>query len=160
MKRLLALTALALGLATSCEAPTLHEIDLGAGTLRLPLTDPALVGELGSVITLMYLNLGGMNPCADLVDASVDQLAERGPSARQAIDLSSSSHHAFGNIGAGGDYSFLLLGSTKPHGAIASQPDLLAAARGSVVAMGCEEVYVRQNYRFDVPITLFPAGLR
>jgi hypothetical protein len=159
MSRLPAL-ALALALASACQGDPAAVIDVGAGTLRLPLTDPALLERVPSLITLMYLNLEGINPCAELVDASVAELVARSPSARQVIDLGATSRHAFGNIGAGGAYSFVLLGSTKPPEALVNQTDVLAAASGSVVAVGCEEVFVRQHHRFDVPITLFPAGLR
>lgn len=173
MKRALAALALPLALV-ACDAPAPRplELDLGVGTTRLALTDPALVAPLQSFIALMYFNPDGLNACADLVDASLEELKERGPLASQVVALEgegSSDQHAFGNVGENGVHSFLLLGSRKPKGHLrfpiegangVETSDPLVEGAGSVIAIGCEEVDVRQYQRFDVPISLFPAGLR
>lgn len=179
MKRLGALglavvTALALGLS-ACAAPPPRDLalDLGVGEARLALTDPTLLEPLKSFVALMYWNPDGLNACADLVDEDLAQLDARGPLASQVVALegeNGSDEHAFGNVAESGVHSFLLLGSLKPKGLLkfevdgesgeASSSNPLVEGRGSVIAVGCEEVDVRQYQRFDVPISLFPAGLR
>lgn len=160
--------------APACErAPRYLDVDLGAGETRLALTDPALLDPLKSFVALMYFNPDGLNSCADLVDASLSDLDARKPLASQVVALegeNGSDEHAFGNVGESGVHSFLLLGSLKPKGLLrfeeedangeptSSNP--LVEAEGSVIAIGCEEVDVRQYQRFDVAISLFPAGLR
>lgn len=174
MKR--ALLALAMGLSLfgcGAPAPRTLELDLGVGTARLALTDPALVRPLKSFVALMYFNPDGLNACADLVDADLAELRDRGPLASQVVALEGegkSGEHAFGNVGESGVHSFLLLGSLKPKGLLKfalegengepQSSDPLVECAGSVIAVGCEEVDVRQYQRFDVPISLFPAGLR
>lgn len=174
MTRAFVLVALLLSL-TGCGAPAPRtvELDLGVGQARLALTDPALLAPLKSFVALMYFNPDGLNACADLVDADLAALHERGPLATQVVALegeSGSDEHAFGNVAESGVHSFLLLGSLKPKGLLkfeveggngtAASSNPLIEGSGSVIAVGCEEVDVRQYQRFDVPISLFPAGLR
>lgn len=167
-RRLMVVVTLAL-LAPSCTPPprTL-DVDLGVGQAKLAITDATLLEPLKSFVALMYYNPDGLNACADLVDAPLADLDARGPLASQVVALegeNGSDEHAFGNVGASGVHSFLLLGSLKPKGLLkfevtggSSNP--LEEGIGSVIAVGCEEVFVRQYQRFDVAISLFPAGLR
>lgn len=146
-------------LTTGCLAP----IELHDGSqVQLAVTDPEIVDELESLIAVMYFDPNGANACADLVDDDLDGLVERGPRANQAVPArpgeDGGGEHAFGNVGAGGPHSFLLLGSVRPVAELGREP--LANARGSVIAVGCEELEVLQNRRYDLPVTLFPAGLR
>lgn len=175
LQRCAVVVALALSTAASgfgCSPPSPREIaiDLGAGEARLALTDPALLEPLKSFVALMYWNPDGLNACADLVDEDLAALDARGPLASQVVALegeAGSDAHAFGNVAEGGVHSFLLLGSLKPKGLLkfeleggAQRSNPLVEGEGSVIAVGCEEVDVRQYQRFDVPISLFPAGLR
>lgn len=131
--------------------------------VELAVTDPELAAELESLVAVMYFNPGGDNGCAALLDEDLDALHARQPRANQAFparpEEEGGGTHTFGNVGASGDYSFLLLGSVRPRAALSGDAPLLAA-RGSVVAAGCEELQVLQNHRYDLPLTLFPAGLR
>lgn len=172
MKRVL-LSSLLVILAGCGVAPLEHSLDLGASQARLAVTSPGLIEPLKSFVALMYFNPDGAASCADLVDASLLDLDTRAPIASQVISLEGdgkSDEHAFGNVGESGPHSFLLLGSLKPKGLLKFEvegPDgeptssnALVEGQGSVIAIGCEEVDVRQYQRFDVPISLFPAGLR
>ncbi len=174
-RRWAGVAALALLVAGGCvqPAPRYLDVDLGPGQARLAISDPALLEPLKSFIALMYWNPDGLNACADLVDTSLQDLEARGPLASQVVSLEgddSSDEHAFGNVGESGVHSFLLLGSLKPKGLLRFQVDdgsgatvssnPLVEGHASVIAVGCEEVDVRQFQRFDVPISLFPAGLR
>jgi hypothetical protein len=154
------LAALALVGLCACQPST--RVELVGGTAELAATAPELIDEMQSVVAVVFYNFGGENACAELVDAPLDDIAAREPFARQAVPLEDTVGlgHTFGNIGASGDYSFLLLGSFRETGALLAGADPILAARGSVIAIGCEEQRVLQNYRYDLPITLFPAGVR
>jgi hypothetical protein len=178
---------LVIGVLGACRPPaaalTIDVAETGEATLAI--TDEALLGEVDTLLALMYFNHEGANSCSALVDESVQALTGRGPLARQALATTgpdATLDHSFGNIGASGEHSFLLLGSFRPsrdfrggascsvntdcasgscvRSVCARADDPLELAAGNVVAVGCEEFFVVQNFRAELPIRLFPTGLR
>lgn len=154
------------GLMLSWVAPLfacLSPIELADGSaLELSVTDPALLDEIRSLVAVMYFNPNEQNPCRLLLAEDLSSLAARDPLASQAFDAhpaeDDAAGHTFGNVGASGPYTFLLLGSTRSRAELAAPP--LASAMGSVIAMGCEEIEVLQGSRYDLRLTLFPVGLK
>lgn len=141
-----------------CLAPI--ELEDGGG-VSLAVTDPGLLEEIETLVVVLYYNQTGAYPCAELIDETPEALAARAtdaqPVAAQEV-AAKGPGHVFGNISASGDYSFLVLGSTLSTSRFGPEP--LAAASGNVVAVGCEELRVLQRERYDLALTLFPAGLR
>jgi hypothetical protein len=70
-------------------------------------------------------------------------------------------NHVFGRVDEPKRYSYLMLGSTLPCGeSFADADDDIAAAAGSVVAIGCRERDIQAGETVQLRITLFPAGMR
>lgn len=150
----------------ACEAP-LVETDLGR--LELGLTNPTLLEEVNTLVALMFANEGGNASCAALVNATPNALKAREPAAVQALSKDepacrgTGGAHTFGRVDPAGPYTFVLLGSVRPFCEIETEDaevSALDAVRGTVIAVGCEELEVQWNERYDIQLALFPAGLR
>lgn len=150
-------------------------LDLGDGQATLALTDPALADSIQTYLVAKLVATPTVATCADLVDLRIAEIhrvvTERQPftGAVAAFRLDRRTGYGFGKVEPPGTWSFLMLGSTKelyvdvgvaPEGTIDSREPLLPQVEGSVNAIGCRELNVMTDGRYDLNVTLFPAGLR
>lgn len=168
--RALTVLLLATVVVASC-APSSPRIDIADGTLELAVTDPALVDAIATYIAIMIPQTGDEPlTCEDYLEMSIDELVQARSlstgSAAQAFtvggdDACVDELYVFGNVDSPGSYSYLLLGSTQPCDAYfgAAQDDV-AAAEGSVIAIGCRDREIAAGESVNLKITLFPSGLR
>lgn len=163
MTRMWALVSLVVGLTACAEAPA--ELIVPFGQSRFAVTSPGLIAPLESLLVLLFPNGKGDHPCSALVEEGPVALHERAPSALQLLGVEGGalvSEHTFGQIAPETAHSVVLLGSLRSRAQLeadAATPPL-QAARGSVIAIGCEEFEAGAYTRLDIPITLFPAGQR
>jgi len=163
----LALTALVL--STAACAPAAPSVTVGDfAEVELALTDPGLLGEIETFVAVNYFVPAGSR-CADLLEldtSSLDDISRTqepisGAMAVPARDAEGAvGRHGFGGIYAPGEYSFMLLGSTKPFTSYTERGRPLEEAAGTVIAMGCRDVMVLNDERQDLRLNLFPAGVR
>lgn len=156
----------ALSLASAC-TPSSVTLDLVDGALELAATEPALLDESRTLIAAMFD--AQTAACADLLEMDIATLAATSAAqagAAQAFTLEDDAQceadsHVFGRVDEPKRYSYLMLGSTLPCGeTFADADDDIAAAAGSVIAIGCRERDIEAGETVQLRITLFPAGMR
>lgn len=145
-------------LLAACGPPP-STVEVDGETAEIAATDPALLETIRSLSFLFFDDAEEENGCGTLVDLDAVQLDARGPVSHQGINVSDRTEHAFGAITGPGRRAFMILGSVRPL-AMAEQADPLPLLPGTIVAIGCRELDVVEGTRFNVPIVLFPAGLR
>lgn len=168
--------AITLGAAvlTGCERPE-YTLDLGDAQATLALTDATLAESIQTFLVAKLVATPSVATCADLVDLRVGEIhrlvTERQPitGAVAAFRLDRRTGYGFGKVEPPGVWSFLMLGSTKelyvgvdvaPEGTIDPREPILPQVEGTVNAIGCRQLDVEDDGRYDLNVTLFPAGLR
>jgi hypothetical protein len=134
-------------------------VDVDGQTTEIAATDPELLDAIESLSFLFYNDADAENGCGALVDLDAVELDDRQPVSHQGINVADRTEHAFGAITGAGRRAFVVLGSVRPL-AMAEQADPLPLLPGTIVAVGCRELDVVEGTRFNLPVVLFPAGLR
>lgn len=139
-----------LPLVGSCDA----DLD-GESPVVLSAFDPELLVEAGTFV----FSFSKTRTCADIVDRAPDEIAEllaAEDAPVQALDPSVG-EHVFGKVTPDVPIAYFVLASTTSE--IGERVEL-AALKGTVLAVGCRDLSVKSGTRQDLPITLFPVGLR
>ena len=151
MRRHLRTCSLAL-LVTSCA---------GAVEMSSPILLGASEADLLTKARSLVFSLSTTRTCADLVDLSPSQidsaLAEAGEDAPVQVLSAPSSEHVFGKVDPTVPIAYFVLASAKT---VADAPLALSDLAGSVFAIGCRDFQAPSGSKHDLPITLFPLGLR
>lgn len=97
--------------------------------------------------------------CADLMDLAPDALDDALASEQAPLQLLAPGvdEHVFGKVTPDVPIAYFVLASAKGD---LGQLVQLRDFKGTVFAMGCRDLTVRSGTRQDLPITLFPVGLR
>lgn len=97
--------------------------------------------------------------CADLMDLAPDALDEALAAEEAPLQLLAPGvdEHVFGKVTPDVPIAYFVLASAKGD---LGQLVQLRDFKGTVFAMGCRDLTVRSGTRQDLPITLFPVGLR
>ena len=156
MRTLLAGAALGLltTLAVGCQGAVLE----GDGPLTLAAVDPELLENA----RLLAFSFSTATSCAELVDRSPRAIGEvlAGESAPlQVVEVGDATSHVFGDVPAGVPVAFLALASAAERDARGARLDL-ADLGGSVFGGACRDYRAEGGTRHDLPLTLFPVGLR
>ncbi|HEY4221708.1 MAG TPA: hypothetical protein VGO62_10200 [Myxococcota bacterium] len=144
--------AIALALSASCAGAVL---DSGDGSSSLAATDPALIENARSLI----FSFSTKKTCADLVDLGPAEIAAAlaSEAAPSQIIAPTEEFHVFGKVPPNTPIAYFVLASSSPKPAA---PVGLETFRGSVFAMGCRDFNAPSGTRHDLPLTMFPVGLR
>ncbi|MCC7070626.1 MAG: hypothetical protein IT383_04845 [Deltaproteobacteria bacterium] len=130
----------------------------GDGSLSLAAVDPALLENA----RLLVFSFTTTQSCADLVDRSPramgEQLADEDAPV-QAVENGDEVSHVFGEVPADVPASFVVLASSAARDELGQRIDL-ADLSGTVFAAGCRDYRAQAGTRVDLPVTLFPIGLR
>ncbi len=125
--------------------------------MTLAAVEPAL---LESARLLMF-SFTTASACGDLVDLSPAAIGEALPedAPRQAVDHDGDVSHVFGDVPADTPVAFLVLASAASREELDERIDF-ADLGGTVFALACRDYRATGGTRVDLPLTLFPVGLR
>jgi hypothetical protein len=133
------------------------------GPITLAATDPALL-ERGKMFVFSF---SSTNRCGDLVNLDPAGIAaavaaEQPPAPLQALEPRSGEavEHVFGNVPPNVEVAFFVLASALGRADLPQQRVTIAALQGSVFAIGCRDFTAPSGTRHDLPLSLFPVGLR
>lgn len=144
------LTALAAG----CQGAVLE----GDGPLTLAAVDPELLENA----RLLAFSFSTTTACAELVDRSpggIGEALDDEDAPLQAVKVGDATSHVFGDVPAGVPVAFLVLASAADRDALGARIDF-ADLSGSVFGVACRDYRAEGGTRHDLPLTLFPVGLR
>ncbi len=130
----------------------------GDGPLSLAAVDPALLENA----RLLVFSFSTMHTCADLVDRSPGSMGQRlaGEDAPvQAVDNDGAVSHVFGDVPADEPAAFIVLASSAARDELGERVEL-GDLSGTAFAVGCRDYRAQAGTRVDLPLTLFPVGLR
>ncbi len=150
---LLVVTAL-LPAAGGCRGAVLG----GDGPMTLAAVDPDLL----ETARLLVFSFSATRTCSELVDLPPNGIGEALAGENvplQPVDNDGDVSHVFGDVPPSTPIAFLVLASSKDRGEL-GQPFALADLSGSVFAMACRDYQATAGARTDLPMTLFPVGLR
>ena len=157
MKKLTLLSIVSLLALCSCQQEL--GIQVRHNTQALAMTNPDLLNATQSIVALLFHNQAAQNRCDDMLVESIDDIETRGVVNVKVFSSTAERGEVFGLIRAGGDYSVLMLGSTKA--LVQDEADVvLENAKNSVIASGCHEVTLTQEENENIAITLFASGIR
>lgn len=142
----------------------------GVGGMRLAIVDPALLLESQALV----FTFSQTRTCADLINLSpaaigaalaqeeglavqkLPLVAGFGDVDRDGIGDDRAVAHTFGEVPPNVSAAFLVLAVTQ------EPPDDFAFAdlAGTSIAIGCRDLVPRPGKRHDLPLALFPSGLR
>jgi hypothetical protein len=123
----------------------------------LGAVDPSLVQKAKTLV----FSFSNTQTCADLVDLSPAQIGALLEGADENAPLQilepSTEEHVFGKVDPNIPIAYFVLASVKTDfGQRVAFEDL----SGTVFAMGCRDFAAPSGTRHDLPLTLFPVGLR
>jgi hypothetical protein len=146
----LSLAAALVGLSSSCGP------DIGAGS---PMTLSALDPELLTGAQKLIFSFSTTKGCKDLMDLDPAAIGELLADENPPLQLVSPSveEHVFGKVEPNERVAYFVLASSKSD---FGQRVEFAELKGTVFAMGCRELEATSGKRHDLPLTLFPVGLR
>lgn len=122
----------------------------------LQALDPELLSEVESFV----FSFSKTRTCAQLVDLGPEQIGalledERPPI--QVLPGGATAEHVFGLVEPGVPVAYFVFASSRP---AANERLALADFAGTVFAMGCTDHSAQAGTRRDLPLQLFPVGLR
>lgn len=128
-------------------------------------SSPVLLGALDPDLLVnarsLVFTFSTTQTCADLVDLSPAEMGSALEDAQENAPLqrldASASEHVFGKVDPDVPIAYFVLASVR---AELDPQDGLSALTGSVFAFGCRDFLAPSGSRHDLPITLFPIGLR
>ena len=151
--------SLPLALVLACSAPLascVGAVDASSPVL-LGALDPTLLAGARSLV----FSFSQTQTCADLVDRSPAQIGEALAAAEENAPLqildATSDEHVFGKVDPDVPTAYFVLASTRSDFDQRVAFDDLA---GTVFAVGCRDFAAPSGTRHDLPLTLFPVGLR
>jgi len=126
--------------------------------ISLGAVDPSLVEST----KLFVFSFSTTRTCADLINLDPGQIggeveAERAP--LQPLEPGGEIEHVFGNVAPNVPIAFFVLSSSTERGDLGQRIEF-ADLNGSVFAMACRDFNAPSGTRSDLPMTLFPVGLR
>lgn len=130
----------------------------GDGPMTLAAIDP----ELLETARLLVFSFSTTTGCADLVDMAPSEIGEAlaGEEAPlQPVENAGEVSHVFGDVPPGQPVAFLVLASAAERDDLGQRIDF-ADLSGTVIAMACRDYQAEGGTRYDLPMTLFPVGLR
>lgn len=130
----------------------------GDGPLSLAAVDPDL---LENARTLVF-SFSSTRSCGELVDRSPAAIGEALSGENvplQPVDNDGDVSHVFGDVPADVPVAFLVLASAASRDEIGQRIEL-ADLSGTVFALACRDHRATGGTRVDLPLTLFPVGLR
>ena len=149
-----ALVALACALSGCAGAA----FDTADGSLGLAATDPSIVTDAATII----FSFSTTKACKDLVDLGPVEIGtllapEGAPLQTEPAHSSEASAHVFGRVPPGKSIAYFVLASSR-----ANAPERVSFAdfKGTVFAIACRDFNADSGTRHDLPMTLFPVGLR
>ena len=151
--------ALALVVASQIACAPQADFDVGDSRISLSAVDPTLVPST----KLFVFSFSTTRTCADLMDLDPAAIgaeveAERAP--LQPLEPGGDAvEHVFGNVAPNVPIAFFVLSSSTSRGDLGQRIDF-ADLNGSVFAMACKDFNAPSGTRSDLPMTLFPVGLR
>lgn len=141
-----------LALAASCA---------GAVDASSPVVLAALDPTLLSGARTLVFSFSKTQTCADIVDLSPAEIGDVLEAAPENAPLQlldpSTVEHVFGKVDPGVPIAYFVFASTKTD---FDQRVAFGDLAGTVFAMGCRDFTAPSGTRFDLPLTLFPVGLR
>ncbi len=158
MKRPLSLVALsgltALSFVASCSPGF---VDANSNVTTLAAIDPDLVLKAKTLV----FSFSNTQTCADLVDLSPAQIGALLVGADENAPLQilepTTEEHVFGKVDPDIPIAYFVLSSVKTD---VGQRVAFEDLSGTVFAMGCRDFNAPSGTRHDLPLTLFPVGLR
>lgn len=133
----------------------------GFADANSPVILGAMDPELVSKAKTLVFSFSNTQTCADLVDLSPAQIGDLLEGADENAPLQildpSTEEHVFGKVDPDVTIAYFVLASVKTDfGQRVAFEDL----SGTVFAMGCRDFTAPSGTRHDLPLTLFPIGLR
>lgn len=130
----------------------------GQGPVTLAAVDPSLL----ETAQLLVFSFSTTQPCEELVDLAPAEIGaaladENAP--LQPLENRQGTSHVFGDVPAGVPLAFFVLASAATRGELGQRIDF-ADLGGTVFAMACRDFEAAGGTRNDLPLTLFPVGLR
>jgi hypothetical protein len=132
--------------------------DTADGSLGLAATDPSIVADAATII----FSFSTTKACKDLVDLGPGDLAtelapEAAPLQTEPAHSKDAQAHVFGRVPPDKAIAYFVLASSR-----ANAPERVGFAdfKGTVFAMACRDFTAGSGTRHDLPLTLFPIGLR
>lgn len=130
----------------------------GEGPITLAAVDPALLENA----RLLMFSFSVTTSCEGLIDLSPsgigEALAAEDPP-RQPADNDGEVSHVFGDVPANVPIAFLVLASSAEREQLGQRVDF-ADLTGTVFGIACRDYQATPGTRYDLPMTLFPVGLR
>lgn len=130
----------------------------GDGPMTLAAVDPDLL-ESARVLLFFFT---ASKTCADLVElspAGMGDLLAGEDFSQQAVENDDDVHHVFGDVPADSPVAFMVLASSASRDQLGQRIEL-ADLSGTVFALACRDHLATGGTRVDLPLTLFPVGLR
>jgi hypothetical protein len=124
----------------------------------LTATDQALFDEAATLV----FSFSSDAKCADLVNADPKGIGDQLQGAPlQLVDLERepSDSYTFGKVPPNEDIAYLVLLSSRSKTELGDHAQF-SSLKGSVFAIGCRDFNAASGTRHDLPITVFPSGLR
>lgn len=131
---------------------------VGDGPMTLAAVDPDLL----ETARLLVFSFSTTQPCAELVDRSPTAIGEAlaGEDAPlQPVENSGEVSHVFGDVPPGTPVAFLVLASAANRDELGQRIDFMDLS-GTVFGVACRDYQPAGGTRNDLPMTLFPVGLR
>lgn len=160
--------SLSLSLASSLTLSASVVVAAVAGSSCAPgavdADSPVLLGamdpELVEKAKTLVFSFSSTQSCADLVDLSPAQIGDLLVDAEENAPLQildpASEEHVFGKVQPNVPIAYFVLASVSDFGQRVAFEDL----SGTVFAMACRDFAAPSGTRHDLPLTLFPIGLR
>jgi hypothetical protein len=145
-------------LSTSATVACGGGIEGGAGPRALAAVDPGLLAEA----RLFVFSFARGSSCADLVDRSPSEIGDAlsGEDAPlQPVENGDEVSHAFGDVPTDAPVAFFVLASSAARDELGQRVDF-ADLSGTVFGIACRDYQPTSGARVDLPMTLFPVGLR
>jgi hypothetical protein len=143
------LTAASLAVSACGPGPSSHS----------PVTLQAFDPELLTDARTLVFSFSTTRVCADLMDLAPDALGELLQDEEPPLQLldGASQEHVFGKVTPDVPIAYFVLASARSD---FGQAVALRDLKGTVFGMACRELEVKSGTRQDLPMTLFPVGLR
>jgi hypothetical protein len=131
-------------------------VDVAGEPLALASTDPGLLDAAG---TLAFTFTTGQT-CVQVLASTPSQIAtaQQADAPLQVVRVRDDAEvvqHTFGQVASNTDSAFVVLAST-----LEAPPQNLAEFEDTVFAMGCRDFSSEPGKKQDLPLAIFPAGLR
>lgn len=153
MRPLLVLVLIAAAASAACQPGA---VDANSPVV-LGAVDPDLVAKARTLV----FSFSNTQTCADLVDLSPSEIGEVLEAAQENAPLQildpTTEEHVFGKVDPNIPIAYFVLASVRTD---FGQRVAFSDLSGSVFAMGCRDFAAPSGTRHDLPLTLFPIGLR